>query len=341
MRRFSLTASPDAPGAVLHVRRLAGRNGRRAGGRRRHEPGRRRPGVALVPTTTGLRSRPSRSALSWCRGAPPRCSAAPHASRRIRRPGAVTRADGRNHRTGLPGSARTLRRLGPHRNETFGLMWDPNRLLGDYAAVRRAVPERCRRRQRQLQLAVRGHAAVHGHRPAAGNASMFAGGYRLREQPRYDNGYTCQFGANHPSGAGNDYPANGCPQSGNNVWTGQPNSLSAPPPTTSALPTPRSRASSSHAAEMGRPGGSVRIQPVALAGLRAAAPPGVEVCLDAAGYVLGQQRFRPRQHTKPSSAATTLRSTWTGPSSTTWSSRGRRSGDRAPGATTPPRRHSA
>ena len=36
---------------------------------------------------------------------------------------------------------------------------------------------------------------------------MFAGGcIDYGTSPGSNSGYTCQFGANHPSGTGNDYP---------------------------------------------------------------------------------------------------------------------------------------
>jgi hypothetical protein len=118
----------------------------------------------------------------------------------------------------------------------------------------------------------------------AENKSVFAGGcIDYGNSDPDDGGYTCQFGANHPSGTGNDYPANGCTASGNNIWYGDPQG----PFTTAANDVCLTDAQiktelQAMLPQMGLPGGNVPgYQPL----VDVLLPAGVEVCLDSSGNV--------------------------------------------------------
>jgi PKD domain len=124
----------------------------------------------------------------------------------------------------------------------------------------------------------------------AANTSVFAGGcidYGNNIGDPSDSGYTCQFGANHPSGAGNSYPANGCPQSGNNVWTGQPNGPISTTPNDVCLTDAQIKTElQAMLPQMGLPGGEVSVSGKQLSPVvDVLLPPGVEVCLDSAGHL--------------------------------------------------------
>ncbi len=181
-------------------------------------------------------------------------------------------------------------------NETYVLTWDPER---DYWATTRQYLEQF---LSDVAAASGSFSSPFAVTPQytessngqivgrAANTSVFAGGcidYGNNSGDPSDNGYTCQFGANHPSGAGNDYPVNGCPQSGNNVWTGQPNG----PISTSANDVCLTDAQiktelQAMLPQMGLPGGTVVKSGIQLKPLvDVLLPPGVEVCLDSAGHL--------------------------------------------------------
>jgi PKD domain len=181
-------------------------------------------------------------------------------------------------------------------NETYVLTWDPHRrywattrqyveqFLSDVAAASGGFNSPFAVTPQYTETA---NGQIVGR---ANNTSVFAGGcidYGNNPGDPGDNGYTCQFGANHPSGAGNDYPANGCPASGNNVWTGEPNG----PISTSANDVCLTDAQiqtelQAMLPQMGLPGGNavknnIQLQPL----VDVLLPPGVEACLDSAGHV--------------------------------------------------------
>ena len=113
-----------------------------------------------------------------------------------------------------------------HKNETYVLTWDPDRR---YWAESRKVVEQF---LTDVAASSNSFSSPFALTPQyvdgsgrAQNSSIYAGGCIDYGVPSSNpqSGYTCQFGANQPSGSGYDYPANGCPVSGQNVWTGQPN----------------------------------------------------------------------------------------------------------------------
>jgi hypothetical protein len=174
-------------------------------------------------------------------------------------------------------------------NETYALTWDPDRRY--WATTRQSVEQ---------FLADVGAASGSFGSPfaltpqytedngsvRAQNRSVFAGGcvdYGNNPGDPGDSGYTCQFGANHPSGSGNSYPSNGCPVSGSNVWTGQPN---GPLDTTAndvCLTDAQIKTElQDMLPQMGLPGGNLSgYQPL----VDVLLPSGVEACLDSSGHV--------------------------------------------------------
>jgi hypothetical protein len=187
-------------------------------------------------------------------------------------------------------------------NETYVLTWDPTRRY--WATTRQYVEQflsdvASASGSFSSPFAVTPQYTMDNGTVHAGNVSTFAGGcidYGNNPGNPGDDGYTCQFGANHPSGAGNNYPkdqptpgtgTNDCPVSGNNVWTGQPNG----PISTSANDYCLTDADiknelQSMLPQMGLPGGNavksgIQLQPL----VDVLLPPGVEVCLDSAGHL--------------------------------------------------------
>lgn len=171
-------------------------------------------------------------------------------------------------------------------NETYVLTWDPDRRY--WATTRQTVEQFLS----DVQTSSGSFASPYAVTPQytmdngtvrAQDRSLFAGGcIDYGTGGGSPSGDTCQFGANHPSGSGNDYPANGCPKSGNNVWTGQPNG----PISTSLNDVCLTDAQiqdelRNTLPQMGLPGGNVPgYSPLVVV----LTPPGVEVCLDAAGH---------------------------------------------------------
>jgi YD repeat-containing protein len=172
-------------------------------------------------------------------------------------------------------------------NETYVLTWDPDRrywattrqyveqFLSDVAAASGSFGS---------PFAVTPQYTMDNGTVHAQNQSLFAGGcIDYGSDPGNNSGYTCQFGVNHPSGTGNNYPANGCPVTGNNVWTGQPN---GPIDTTAndvCLTDAQIKTELQQMLpQMGLPGGNKPgYQPL----VDVLLPSGVEVCLDSSGNV--------------------------------------------------------
>ena len=102
-------------------------------------------------------------------------------------------------------------------NETYVLTWDPDRRY--WATTRQYVEQflsDVADREWQLRLALRGHARVHrwsnGQRSTRRTCRCSpAAASTTGTTPAIRHGYTCQFGANAPSGTGNDYPTTGLP----------------------------------------------------------------------------------------------------------------------------------
>ena len=124
----------------------------------------------------------------------------------------------------------------------------------------------------------------------ADNVSVFAGGcVDYGSSPGNNSGYTCQFGANHPSGTGNDYPTTGnCPPTGNNAWGPTPNGpLNSGASNSVCLTDAQIKTElQSMLPQMGLPGGNavkdqIQLQPL----VDVLLPAGVEVCLDSVGHV--------------------------------------------------------
>ncbi len=178
-------------------------------------------------------------------------------------------------------------------NETYVLTWDPDRRY--WATTRQYVEQFLSDVGTASGTFGSPYAVTPQYTMANGtvraqNKSLFAGGcidYGNHTGDPSQSVYTCQFGANHPSGTGYNYPLtdighNNCPKSGQNVWTGEPNG----PITTSNndvcltdadIQTELQRM----LPQMGLPGGNVGgYQPLVVI----LTPPGVEVCLDAAGH---------------------------------------------------------
>lgn len=178
-------------------------------------------------------------------------------------------------------------------NETYVLTWDPDR---SYWATTRQYVE-------QFLADVAADSGSFGSPFAvtpeytmangtvhAENVSVFAGGcVDYGSSPGNNSGYTCQFGANHPSGTGNDYPTTGnCPPTGSNVWGPTPNGpLNAGATNGVCLTDAQIKTElQSMLPQMGLPGGNavkdqIQLQPL----VDVLLPPGVEVCLDSAGHV--------------------------------------------------------
>ena len=178
-------------------------------------------------------------------------------------------------------------------NETYVLTWDPNR---DYWATTRQYVEQflsdvaADSGSFDSPFAVTPQYTMDDGQIHAENVSTYAGGcidYGNNTGDPSESGYTCRFGANHPSGTGYNYPANGCPVSGNNVWTGQPNgpistSLNEVCLTDAQIQTELQ----AMLPQMGLPGGNaskdhIQLQPL----VDVLLPPGIEVCLDSAGHL--------------------------------------------------------
>jgi PKD domain len=174
-----------------------------------------------------------------------------------------------------------------HANETFAMTWDPDRrywestrdyveqFLSDVAAGSGTLTS---------PYAVAGQYTDGSGRAA--NKSLYGGGCIDYGNP---GGYTCKFGDTNDSGVGSDYPANGCTPSGTNQYYEEPDGSYGTAPNDVCLTDGQIQTELA--------GGGSWQGMTELSGLlsRVAAgytpllvvltPPGVEVCLDAAGTV--------------------------------------------------------
>ena len=172
-----------------------------------------------------------------------------------------------------------------HQNETYVLTWDPDHTY--WATTRQYVEQFLS----DVASSSGGFSSPFAVTPQytdgsgrAQNKSVYAGGcidYGTSGSGG-PTGYTCRFGANQPSGAGNDYPSNGCTATGNNVWTGEPN---GPIDTTTnqiCLTDAQIQTELQNMLpQMGLPGGNV---PGYTPLVDVLLPAGVEVCLDSSGH---------------------------------------------------------
>jgi hypothetical protein len=179
-----------------------------------------------------------------------------------------------------------------HSNESYVLTWDPHRRY--WATTRQYVEQFLS----DVASSSGGFSSPFAITPQytdesgrAQNKSVFAGGcidYGNDTGDPSQSGYTCQFGANHPSGTGYNYPkdysgSNNCPVSGNNVWTGEPNGPISTSVNDYCLTDDDIKLELQRMLpQMGLPGGNVPgYQPL----VDVLLPPGVEVCLDSSGNV--------------------------------------------------------
>jgi hypothetical protein len=187
-----------------------------------------------------------------------------------------------------------------HKNETYVLTWDPHRLY--WATTRNFVEQFLSDVAAGSNTFTSPFALTPQYLDSTGraqNSSIFAGGCVDYGNPNGNlpGGYTCRFGANNPTGTGNPYPANGCPVSGLNVWTGQPNGPLNTTPNDFCLTDAQIKTElQTMLPQMGLPGGSAT--PVVAVLL----PADVEVCLDAAGTACSSNSDSNPAHTPHSSA---------------------------------------
>ena len=172
-------------------------------------------------------------------------------------------------------------------NETYVLTWDPDRR---YWATTRQYVEQFLSDVATASgtfgspFAVTPQYTMDNGTVRAQNKSLFAGGCIDYGSNPGNGGYACQFGANHPSGSGNDYPANGCPVSGKDVWGATPNGpLNTGASNDVCLTDAQIKAElQGMLPQMGLPGGNrPGYQPL----VDVLLPSGVEACLDASGNV--------------------------------------------------------
>jgi len=177
-------------------------------------------------------------------------------------------------------------------NETYVLTWDPHRRY--WATTRQFVEQFLSDVQKTSGSYASPYAVTPQYTMDSGivraqDQSLFAGGcIDYGTSPGSPSGDTCQFGANHPSGTGYDYPkdvggVNHCPVSGNNVWTGQPNGpISTTPNDYCVTDGDIQTELQNTLPQMGLPGGTRQgYSPLVVV----LTPPGVEVCLDSSGNV--------------------------------------------------------
>jgi hypothetical protein len=170
-------------------------------------------------------------------------------------------------------------------NETYVLTWDPDRRY--WATTRQYVEQflsdvATASGTFATPYAVTPQYTMNNGTVRAQNRSLFAGGcIDYGNSPGSPSGYTCQFGANHPQGTGNDYPANGCTPTGNNVWDGEPNGPIATAPNDVCLTDAQIQNELQNTlSQMGLPGGNMNgYSPLVVV----LTPPGVEVCLTSSG----------------------------------------------------------
>jgi PKD domain len=178
-------------------------------------------------------------------------------------------------------------------NEDYVLTWDPDRrywattrqyveqFLSDVASASGTFGS-------PFALLPQYTETVNGQLVRAQNKSVFAGGCVDYGASGGSGGYTCQFGANAPSGTGNDYPTSGnCTPTGTNVWYGDDNGPLGDEPNPASndvcLTDAQIKAElQDMLPQMGLPGGNLPgYQPL----VDVLLPAGVEVCLDQTGHV--------------------------------------------------------
>ncbi len=174
-----------------------------------------------------------------------------------------------------------------HANETFALTWDPDRrywestrdyveqFLSDVAVGSGTLTS---------PYAVTGQYTDGSGRAA--NKSLYGGGCIDYGNP---GGYTCKFGDTNDSGVGSDYPANGCTPSGTNQYFEEPDGSYGSAPNdiclTDAQIGDELAGSGAWQGMLPLSGLLSRVESGYTPLLVVMTPPGVEVCLDAAGSV--------------------------------------------------------
>jgi hypothetical protein len=172
------------------------------------------------------------------------------------------------------------------KSETYALTWDPDRLY--WAETRKYVQGFLSDVQAGSNTFTSPYAVTSQYTDQSGNRvankSLYAGGcIDYGSDPSNNGGYTCGFGASHPSGTGRDYPANGCPTTGLDVWYGEPNGPIGKRHTPICLTDAQLKTElQAMLPQMGLPGGN---QPGYTPLVVLMTPPGVQVCLDASGNV--------------------------------------------------------
>lgn len=171
-------------------------------------------------------------------------------------------------------------------NETYALTWDPDRLY--WAQTRKDVQGFLSDVQAGSNTFTSPYAVTSQYTEQSGNRvankSLFAGGcIDYGTGAGTPSGYTCGFGANHPSGTGNDYPASGCTPTGLDVWYGDPNGPIASRHSPICLTDAQLKVElQAMLPQMGLPGGN---QPGYTPLVVLLTPPGVQICLDSSGNV--------------------------------------------------------
>jgi PKD repeat protein len=166
-----------------------------------------------------------------------------------------------------------------HSNETFDLTWDP--LRRDWATTRNYVQQFLRDIANGSRTLTSPYAVTTQYKDPtgrAGNASLYGGGcidYGSR------GGSTCQFGNSNGTGAGNSYPASGCPVTGTNQFHEELSGAFDSAPNDVCLTDAQLKGQlATMVAQEGLVG---HIQPGYTPLLVLLTPPGVVTCLDAAG----------------------------------------------------------
>jgi hypothetical protein len=166
-----------------------------------------------------------------------------------------------------------------HGNETFDLAWDP--LRRDWATTRNYVETFLRDVANGSGTLTSPYAVTSQYSDPSGrakNASLYGGGcidYGSR------GGSTCQLGNSNGTGAGNDYPANGCAVTGTNQFFEQLSGAWGTAPNDICLTDAQLKGEL--ATMIAQEGLIGHTQPSYTPLLVLLTPPGVKVCLDAAG----------------------------------------------------------
>jgi hypothetical protein len=168
-----------------------------------------------------------------------------------------------------------------HSNETFDLAWDPFRR--DWATTRDYLEQFLKNVADASGTLATPYANTSQYSDAGGhaqNASLYGGGcidYGSK------GGATCQFGSSNGSGAGNDYPANGCPASGENQFSEDQSGAFGDPGVSNDICLTDSQVQGELATMITQEGLVGRTEPGYTPLFVLQIPAGVEVCLDAAG----------------------------------------------------------